>query len=157
MSWPGIREQIATVLATVNGVGVVHQYMRLAHLANKVKSLYVDGDGLVNACEISRAAIKRRQAGVGIKMLAHVAVIRFYYGVNDGKETEIVFQQLLDDVAAAFDSNKTLNESCVTTHAEWPLGGALGLEVDAIDYRILGGILCHYAEARLGAIEEKAD
>lgn len=157
MSWPVIREQIASILAAVNGVGVVHQYMRLAHVANKVKSLYVDGDGLVNACEISRGAVKRRQAGVGIKMLAHIAVIRFYYGVNDAKATEIIFQQLLDDAAAAFDSNKTLNESCVTTHADWPLGGALGLEIDTIDHRMCGGILCHYAEARLGAIEEKAD
>jgi hypothetical protein len=157
MSYPLIREQTAAILAAVEGMGVVHQYQRLATTWGKFLELFRDQNKKINGCVITRTSISEKQNGVNEKQTAHMMILRFYCQVNDAEASEIVFQQMLDDARAAFKANKTLNDTCSTTHSAWTLGGALGLNVKTIDNRMFGSVLCHFAEADLAPLEQTAD
>lgn len=153
MSYPLIRAQVATVLATVDGMGVIHAYQRWAADFQKFLTFF-KAAGKINGCVITRTALAREQRTAGEKELAHVMTIRFYYGLRDDDASEHVLQQLLDDAGAAFDAKETLNDTCDTIHPDWgPMDGAAGLVVDVIEPRMFGNVLCNFAEARLCALE----
>jgi hypothetical protein len=65
-------------------------------------------------------------------------------GVDDAAQSEKTFNALVEAAAAAFRSDRTLG------------GTALGhdfIQVDALDTRSFGGVLCHYAELSLTVYE----
>jgi len=153
MAEPDIVEQIKAVLSGVSGMGVVHGYQRLATSWGKVLDLFKDDEEKINACCISRSGIFTRQATVGEAELAYLFSVRFYMGLKDGTATERVFQALLDDVVDALIINDTLNGACETTHPDWgPMSGAAGLQVETIDHRMFGNVLCHFAEGKICTI-----
>ena len=161
MALKDIREQIAAILAAVDGVGVVHQYQR-ATLGDWGKFLnrFQDSDGRINTVMITRTATAQRKITLGEKELAYVFALRFYYGMKDDDATEHIFQELLEDSREAFNDGdaETLNGTCRTTIPDWgPMAGAAGLQINEVDARMFGGVLCHFAECRLCALEGEDD
>jgi hypothetical protein len=138
----------------VSGIGVVHDYERWSNDWNKFLDHFKDADGKINGCTIAREKRPKMQATMGETEKAHVFVIRRIMGLQDDKATGIVFDDHLEVLGDAFNGNETLNETCRTINPDWgPMTDAVGLQIELVEIRMFGGILCHYAECRLCAIE----
>lgn len=163
MSLENIRAQTAAIAAGVDGIGVVHEYERWAADWNKMLALFKveDDDGSrINGLMITRKTTARRKVNVGEIELAHVLVLRMVMGLKDAAATELTFQALVDALADAFDDNdnETLNDTCDTIRPDWgPMEGAVGLQIDIVEPRMFGSVLCHFFEGRLCALETKED
>jgi hypothetical protein len=153
MSLADIREQIKAILAGVSGIGVVHDYERLANDWNKIIDRYKDTDGRINGCAFAREKWQERQQTIGETEIAHIFAVRRLMALEDKNATGIIFDDHLEDLRAAFRVNKTLNGTCLTIDPDWgPMDGAVGIQCDTIEPRMFGGVLCHFAELRLCAI-----
>ena len=154
MSLADIREQIKVVLVGVPGIGVVHDYERMAIDRNKFLDLYKDASGRINGCTFAREKRPKKQATMGETEKAHVFVIRRIMGLKDVEATGIIFDDHLESLGDAFDDDDTLNDACRTINPDWgPMEGSVGLQIETIEPRMFGGVLCHYAECRLCVIE----
>jgi len=155
MSMADIREQIRTILSGVAGIGVVHDYYRWSTDWNKFLSLFQDADRRINGWMISRQKTPERvSAQGGRNSRTHHFKIIGIYGLKDEDATELVFQDLVEAICTKFRSEDTLNGtvwSC--TPAEDAPDGAAGIQVDLIENRVFGSVLCHYAELSLYAQE----
>ena len=152
MSLADIREQIKVVLSGVPGIGVVHDYDRLATDWNTFLNFYKDVDGRINGWTITRDATPERWlTNIDYERVFELA-IRGYYGLQDSAASEIAFQDLVEGVCDKFRGNDTLNGTCETTCPEFGgMAGRSGIQVVIVEPRFFGGVLCHYCELRLGA------
>jgi hypothetical protein len=155
MSEANIRAQIKTILESVSGIGIVHNYQRYANDWNTILSLFrPTGKGVINGWMISRSNTPERIITLGQVDRAHSFLIRGFYSHDDVSASEIIFQALLDSVQAAFRKNLDLNGSCDNTSPEFGEGsGMSGLQIKTIDLRMFGSVLCHYCELTIGAVE----
>ena len=154
MALSDIREQIKVILQGVPGIGVVHDYERLAIDMGKLINFFKDTDGRINGCMFVREKAPTRQQTMGEQEKAHIFVIRRFMGLRDADATGIIFDDHLEDLTAAFEGHETLNDTCLTINPDWgPMESAVGLQLDTIEPRVFGNVLCHYAECRLCAIE----
>ena len=144
MSESTIRAAIKTTLSGVSNIGQVHDYERWASDWSKFIAFFkvrISGVDHVRGWEIGRKApISEDETSVK----KHTYAIKGYMGVDDAAQSEKTFNTLVDAAAAAFRSDRTLG------------GAALGhdfIQVDALDTRSFGGVLCHYAELSLTVYE----
>ncbi len=152
MGLPEIREQYKAILSGVSGIGVVHDYERWAADWNKFLELYKDQDGRINGWITTRTATPE-------KWLTNIKYLRVYelttrgiYGLKDEDATELIFQDLIESICDAFRNNTTLNNTCETIAPEFgSLAGRSGIQVEIVEPRSFGSVLCHYCELRLGA------
>ena len=152
MSLADIREQIKTILAGVPGIGVVHDYERWAVDETAMLKRFQDADGRINACEFARK--RREERFVNGQEVIHIFTVRRIMGLKDSEATGIIFDDHLDLLAAAFQANDNLNGACMTTAPDWgEMSGFSGLQIDVIEPRMFGNVLCHVAECRLAAVE----
>lgn len=145
-----IREQIAAILGAVEGMGVVHQYQRWSKDYSKFLDFFTvtDADEVkrVNGCIITRKSTVSKADGFGKDEDMHTFLIRFYRGLKDDQATELTFQAILEEARDAFRANETLNDTCDTV---FPVEGKAGLQIDNVDIRIFGSVLCHFGECTL--------
>lgn len=154
MSLADIREQIKIILQGVPGIGVVHDYERWSTDWNKFLEHYKDANGKINGCTFAREKRLKKQMTIGERERAHVFVISRIMGLKDSASTGIVFDDHLEALGDAFDDYETLNNTCLTINPDWgPMDGAVGLQIEIIEPRMYGQVLCHYAEGRLCVIE----
>ncbi|MFA5423040.1 MAG: hypothetical protein WC374_04215 [Phycisphaerae bacterium] len=156
MSLASIREQIKVIVSGVSGIGVVHDHERFSNDWNKFLSLFKDKDGKINGCMFHREKCPKNQNTQGEYEKAHVFVCRKFMGLKDDEDTGTAFDEHLENVMDAFDTDaaETLNDACRTINPDWgPMSGAMGMQLDVSEIRMFGGVLCHYAELRLCAIE----
>jgi hypothetical protein len=147
-----IREQIKTILAGVPGIGVVHDYDRLTTDYTKFLKRFLDEDSRINGCQFART--RREQRFVNGQEVIHIISIRRIMAVQDAEATGIIFDDHIEDLAGLFEANDSLNDSCQSTCPDWgEMTGLSGLQVDLVEHRTFGGVLCHYAECRLAAVE----
>lgn len=148
MGWPEIREQIAAILASVEGVGRVHQYQRYRHNWKDIVSLFgfdnESGDTEINAWCITREKIDEPESSDSHDPTYHGFKVRGYLGLQDAVATEHDFQAIIDAIRAAFRVNYQLNNTATHTTP---------LQVPVIDIRMFGSVLCHYCEIT-GTAEE---
>ena len=156
MGLADIREQVKRIISGVDGTGVVHDYERWADPWNKFLALFADADKKVNGWMFSRVQTMQRKESLGEIERLHILRFRGFYGVRDRNASEIVFQGVIDRLIDRFNEPdaENLDGACLTTYPDWgPMDGAVGLQVDKVEPRKFGSVLCHYAEARLCAIE----
>jgi hypothetical protein len=154
MSIAAIREQIKVILSGVEGIGVVHDYERLAVDWNKVLDLLKDSNGRINAWMFFLERSQKRQVSHGEQEKARIFKFRGIMGLKDAEATGLIFEDLVDRVQQKFDGFETLNQTCLTINPDWgELSESLGYQIDLIEPRMFGGVLCHYQEGRLCAIE----
>uniref|UniRef100_A0A6M3K4I7 Uncharacterized protein n=1 Tax=viral metagenome TaxID=1070528 RepID=A0A6M3K4I7_9ZZZZ len=162
MSMADIRERITAILAAIEGVGNVHEYQRFSADLGKFRDLFkwqdAEGNESIRGWIITRKATAKRELTSSQVQKVHVFDIRGYMGMQDSGATEIVFQDLLNSMEAAIDADYTLSGACETTTPEWgPGAGLAGLQIQDVDLRMFGGVLCHFAQCRLGVQEEPVD
>jgi hypothetical protein len=152
MSEESIREQIKATLSAVDGIGVVHDYQRWAATWEKFLNLFRDADNKINGWMISRARTPERWLSNIQFLRVYEYTIRGVYALSDADASELVFQGLIEDICSAFRNEDTLNETCETTNPEFgSLSGLSGVQVEVVEPRLFGTVLCHYTELRLAA------
>lgn len=147
MSLVAINEQIKTILSATAGVGVVHDYERwAADWATYLDLFSAEGETgkRINGWEITRKKTLAVTASVTHDSRSHTFLIRGMYGLKDSEASELVFQQIIEDICAAFRSNYKLNSTAENTEP---------IQVDLVENRIFGNVLCHYCELTLQADE----
>ncbi len=141
MSESAIRTQIYTILSGVTNIGKVYDYERWIIDWGTFINLFKDSEGKILGWDIGRKA-PITEDETSIKK--HTYSIKGYMGLKDADGTEKDFNELIESVASAFRSNKMLN------------GSALGhdfIQVEILDVRMFGGVLCHFAELTLTVYE----
>ena len=144
MSEAATRSAIYDTMKSVADVGLVHDYDRWAADWNKFIDLFkinIGGVDQIRGWEIlqkapvneDRTSIKRRTYS-----------IKGYMSINDSLATEKTFSALIDAIAAKFRESQSL-------------GGALNghnfIQVETLEPRMFGSILCHFAELTLTVYE----
>ena len=145
MSEALIRQQIYTTLAAVPNVGRVYDYERWAVNWDKFIELFKDSaSGRILGWEICRSRMGAQKISTREEEHTHEFTMRGYMAVKDADATEKLFNAVIEAIGAAFRNNHTLNDTCIDA-------GPLSVEI--LDTRMFGGVLCHYAELKLPAVE----
>lgn len=141
MSLKDVREKIKSILETVPGIGLVHDYERLASDWPSFLSFFKpDGTDLVNGWTITRTASSETPQAGGQHVRQHKMLIKGYYSQKDKAGSEKAFQDLLEAVCDRLRSQA---------------GSAFGPpQVEVVELRLFGEVLCHYGEVSLLATEE---
>jgi hypothetical protein len=153
-----IREQIKVILQGVTGIGVVHDRIRMAIDTAKMLNLFKDSDGRINTIMFRREKMIKRSLSLGApKVRAHVFLFIVIRGFNDAQASELEFDDLLTDIEERFDSYDDLNGACMSCDMDTgPMADLSGMQIDVIEPRMFGSVLCHYAEMRLQVVERHA-
>lgn len=146
-----IRTQIYTILNAVTDVGKVYDYERWAADWSTFINLFKTTIGAVDQIrgwEIGRRSVKEERITLGISSSGneknHGFLIRGYMRVNDAEASEKIFNALIEAIATAFRGNKKLNDTARDHDF---------IQAEIIEFRLFGGVLCHYAELNLTVYE----
>ena len=154
MSLTTIRNQIATTLGNVSGIGTIHKYDRWSADWTTFLNLFKDTNNKINGWMITRTGAPERWQSISDYERVHEFMIRGIYGLKDADASEHTFQALIEDICTAFRSDDTLNGTCDTTSPDFgSLKGASSVQVALTENRMFGTVLCHYCELRLAAQE----
>jgi hypothetical protein len=152
MSLATQRTAIKTILEGVSGIGLVHEYERWANDWKKFLELYKTANKKINGWTITRKRTAERWSTGAEYERVNEFLIRGIFGLKDEDETELTFQSLIEDICDAFRSNHTLNGTCETTDPDFgSLANQSGIQVELVEPRMIGSVLCHYCELALGA------
>ena len=151
MSESTIRAAIKDVLTGVENIGVVHDYERHAATWEKFLELFrvtIAGQAQIRGWEITRRQRTAVQQTLGIGFAEsdrrHGYKIHGYMGLQDAQATEKTFQALIEAVCAAFAASGRLGG----THNQHDF-----VQVNIIEPRMFGGVLCHFCEMTLTVTE----
>jgi hypothetical protein len=141
-----IRNEIAQIIETVTGIGIVHKYLRWAVKYDTFLDLFKDSADKINGCMITRVKTPEEFiAGGRTSERSHVIKIICLYGLKDGDASELTFQDtIIEGICAALRVNKTVNNK--RAHLGLP-------QVDIVEPRKFGSVLCHYAEITVSVVE----
>lgn len=134
-------------MAAVDGMGVVHEYVRFSTTWEAFLDHFKDADGKINGCVITRVATPSAYGPRNRQEREHQFLIRFYYGLKDDTATELDFQELIEAACTALSADGDLGG---WTHAAGPP------QVKVVEPRLFGKVLCHYGEIELPVAEEAA-
>lgn len=133
-------DEIAALIATVAGAGIVHNRSRWVLDWGAFIGLFKAPDGHVNGWEITRGPSEPTVGGDWIETYR----LRKYYGLKDSDSSDLVFQEHLDSVVRKFRDTHNLSFGAVP----------IGVRITTIDERLFGNVLVHYAELSLGVTME---
>lgn len=149
MSYKAIRDAIATRLAAISNVGVVHKYIRLSRelpTEQSYSSLFTES-GRVNVWMITRTGVADRQLPDADNRVSrrHTIQINVFWALDDtgtdDSTSEHAFQDAIDAVLNDFRTgDRTLGGAAITHSLP---------EVPTIDMVTFLSTLCHHAEIRL--------
>ncbi len=135
MTVAAIGNQIKSILEGVSGIGIVHVYERWSANWDTFLEHFKTG-GKINGWTISRSDTSAKAMFLRTTRRAHTIKIRGVYGLRDADGSETVFQALIEAIQNACDTayyNNTVNAEGL-------------LQVKAVEPRMFGSVLCHYAE-----------
>lgn len=141
MALKDIRERIAAILASVDGMGRVHEYLRLAKNRDAFYAVFAhetaQGAKEVNAWMITRNKTPSERGPMQVVNRDHH--FRFYglRAVNDAEASELVFQELVEAIQRKFDSEFTLGGLAINSGP---------VQVLVVEHRDFSNVLCHAAE-----------
>lgn len=136
-----IRAALKTLLESVPGSGMVHDYERFATDSAGFLALFRDGTGKIFGWEITRTAIARPEKSAGKYRFTADYRAKGYYGLQDSVATEKAFNLILDAILAKLLGKKIAG-----------VQGYLAAGAENIGTRVFGNVLCHYAEISIPGI-----
>ncbi len=162
-----IGDAIAAEVSAVTNVGRLHKYQRwapdLGRYIEHFKWDAPDGKDQIRGWLLTRESAREELGSfassapggfvpAGINRRVHTFLLFGLMSLQDKTASETTFQDLIEDVCDRFRTNSALT-----------LGGAVASleritppQVDRIDLRVFGSVLCHTAEIRIQAIERIA-
>ena len=164
-----IGDAILAEISSVAEAGRVHSYQRWSADLGKYLDLFrwEAGSGLN---QIRGWVLTRERAGeevasigsnatggftpAGLSRRTHTFLLFGIMSAEDGVGSEVVFQDLIEEICDRFRGDKTLR---LLDESGAPRVRSLERlqppQVDLIELRTFGNVLCHYAEIRVRAIE----
>lgn len=132
-------------LEEVSGIGVVHDYERWASNWKDLLTLY-QSNGKLNGWSISRRSTAAEWVCMPEVDRRHNFVITGIYSLDDSAASEKTFQDLIEGIEEKIRNDHTLGDTCVA---------AGPLQVETVEVRMFGSVLCHYCELSLAALEKE--
>ncbi|XAI95671.1 hypothetical protein [Microcystis phage Mae-JY22] len=150
MSLDAIRAAIRIKLEGVSGIGRVYDYERFAKDASAFLALYKDpADGRIRGWWFDRFSTRELDRDTGTVRRVHSWRITGYLGLDDADATGRALQDLVEAIADAFRSDRTLGGTVLDIRDMTQDDAPAGVQVDSIDAVMLAGALCHRAGLRL--------
>ena len=146
-----IRARIKTVLEGVTDIGAVHDYERWTDDWDSLLQQFkvnVGGVEQIRGWIITLQRLKPETIGfqgggvTGTILATYTYLVRGFLGVEDASETEKTMTALALAAAWALENDATLRSEDLDK--ETPVVTELYQ-----DYRMFGGVLCHYVEMRV--------
>ena len=140
-----IREAIAAVIRSVPAVGLVHTFERYAHKQNEFKTLFVTESGQLLGWTIRRIRTEETEFDSLSNRVIHRWRIVVAMGLDDGAQSELAFDDLIEEVRAKFRLNQTLGGVVETTVVE----GQAGLQLEDSGPAKFADVIVHSARLAL--------
>lgn len=145
-----IRAAIKTKLAAVASIGQVHDYERYSGRDADFKTLYKDNaSGRIKGWNFFREATRELDLDNGSVRRLHTWRITGFMSIDDVDATGKTFDDLVDAVATAFRTDRTLGGKVDDIKDMNQEDGESGIQVDSIEPVMFAGVLCHRARLRL--------
>lgn len=147
-----IRAAIAAKLASVAGIGNVHNRERFANKASDLIAMYKSGAQVgdrVLGWFVSYA--RKREFYLDIHRWIADTEWRIggYMSLDDADASELKLAHLTDKVADAFRDDDALGLGAGYTQIVPERGNQRGLQVEEIDHVLFAGVLCHRVRCSL--------
>ena len=139
MSEALIRAQIKTIMESVSGIGVVHDYERYSRSLADFFQLMTHA-GKINGWMIHRQSTPSDRDNMPTIHRQHMFKITGLYELDDAAGSERTFQALLDAIYTAFKSKYSLNGTALNSDP---------VQIDDVDTGEYGNRLFHTAELTL--------
>lgn len=150
-NYRAILDDIAAKLATVPGIGSIHKYERQVVDQAKFILLFKDSTGRICGWEITRRAASEHQHGAFYRH--HQMVLKGYMGLQDAAETSILFQELCDEVCGLFRIADPTTPGATWNYKNGDEPTAAPAQLESINDRMFGAVLCHCAEIAVSVTE----
>lgn len=143
-----IANRIAALISPIENVGHVYTFRRYVSFEDKFLDLFEhEATDSIRAWQITRIGRNDLQTGSrGTNTIEHEFIIEGYLTLSDERESEIIFQELVDTIIDAFRPQTNLT-TVVELHRP-----AIAEE---IGYRFFGNFFCHYARIAISIQEHK--
>jgi hypothetical protein len=139
-----IRAGIVAALSAIPGTGRIHNRERWAATWDKFLALFKDTDSRIRGWSVTRRATPAEEANQRI-IREHTYEMQGVLGLNDEEASEIAFQAHIEAIQNVFDRKQSLG---ATNGVCWPA------QVEAVEIRMFGRTLCHYARLTM-IVKEK--
>jgi len=147
MSLSNINTQINTILSAVTGIGTkIYNYDVYSDTWSVFLNFFRNtGDTKINGWMYYRIRTPEEANACMTNIRTHTFLIRGVYSLDTNGSTLTAFQDLVELITAAFRNKPDLNGTALTVSP---------IQVNMIENRQFGDVLCHYAELNL-IIEEE--
>jgi hypothetical protein len=143
-----VRAAIVQTLEAVPEIGRVHSRMRYARHERDFRAHFLTDDDKLRGWFISRHSFEEKQLTEQVNTIEERWRITGLFALVDENESEIIFDQLIDAVAAAFRADRGLGGAVLTTDAS----GRSGVQLIQSEPVSFAGVLCHRAVLELRTV-----
>jgi hypothetical protein len=144
-----IKNEIKNVLCSVDDVFNVYTDKKHpldgASFLELFKAENILGEKMITAWFIYRTNTKEEFFSNKENLRNHKITITGYLGINETGNSGSKFEEIIEDICSAFRGNVNLDGKCLEV---------LPVQVEQIQEKYLGSILCHYAELNLNCREK---
>lgn len=145
-----IREKIRLKLVAVASIGKVHDYERYSTRDADFITLYKDATSArIKGWNFYREATREVDLDNGQVRRLHTWRVTGFMSIDDTDTTGKTFDNLVEAVATAFRTDRTLGGTVDDIKDMNQQDGESGIQVDAIEPVMFAGVLCHRARLRL--------
>jgi hypothetical protein len=136
----------------ISDIGIVHDYERLTKNWQEFLALFAytpdGGNQQIRGWEITRRSVPEHKRGAYYRH--HVFIVRGYLSLKDSDATDKTFQILVDTICETF---RAVGEVSTWYYRDGENPENSPCQVDLIEPRMFGGVLCHYCEITLYVTE----
>lgn len=145
-----IKEKFDSVEGIKDGSAKVHDYQRLKPKYDDFLECFKTTENKIHGWIITRKAVFDRLATNNERWRYHHFIFRGYYGLDDSAGSEKHFQEVIENICAAFVADMDLSndgDSGVVDAGYDDNDSQIGCcQAGIIETRIFGVVLCHFAE-----------
>lgn len=139
-----IRDAIKATMDAVPGVGIVHNRERYIESLADFKTLFVTGAEL-KGWIIRRTGFRVTSSALGRDTVVNRWRIDGWAGFDDAASSELAFDNLIEEIRAAFRADESLGGVVAGT----VIDGEAGIQLDDSGPVMFAKVLCHSARLRL--------
>ena len=150
MSVIAIRTAIVAAISSVADIGRVHAYERYASNMDQLKALYLSADHQQLRGWFVRRVATPETGRTGNATIETIGwQIRGFMALNDGAETELAFDDLIERLRDRFRTDDTLGGTVDMCSEPGSPDGPVGLQLIDSGPAMFAGVLCHLARCAL--------
>lgn len=137
-----VRTQLIERLNLLNALGQLHEFERYSKNTSDLAKLY-SLNGIVAGGFLRWSTAKTNMYALGAFERRHVFELVLVRGWNDGEQSQLVFDQSIEQLQAAFENDHRVGDwSCINSDA-------YGFELMRNEPAMFANVLVHYAVLRI--------